>query len=96
MGKNLLATKCTIGCRKRGFDVPNLGKRVFPKKVLPIWAHPTEGFHRFRDFDVPILGKRVFLKKVLPIWAHPGVVPFFKLAGGGSDVIAKSNVKIKN
>jgi hypothetical protein len=40
MGKNLLATKCMIGCQKRGFDVPNLGKRVFLKKVLPIWAHP--------------------------------------------------------
>ena len=86
--------------RKRDFDVPNLGKRVFQKKVLPIWAHPTEGFHRIRDFDVPNLGKRVFPKKVLPIWAHPGVVPFFKLAGWQagrpSDVIAKSNVKIKN
>jgi hypothetical protein len=67
--------------QNRGFDVPNLGKRVFPKKVLPIWAHPTEGCGQKRGFDVPNLGKRVFPKKVLPIWAHPGVVPFFKLAG---------------
>jgi hypothetical protein len=67
--------------RFRGVDVPNLGKHVFPKKVLPILAHPTEGFHRIRGVDVPNLGKRVFLKKVLPILAHPGVVPFFKLAG---------------
>jgi len=29
------------GCgRIRGVDVPNWGKRVFPKKVLPILAHP--------------------------------------------------------
>jgi hypothetical protein len=26
--------------RIRGVDVPKMGKRVFPKKVLPIWAHP--------------------------------------------------------
>jgi hypothetical protein len=51
---------------------------------------------RIRDVDVPNLGKRVFPKKVLPNLAHPVVVPFFKLAGWPSDVIAKSNVKIKN
>ena len=67
--------------------MPNLGKRVFQKKVLPNLAHPTEGLRRFGHLDVPNLGKRVFQKKVLPNLAHPAVVPFFKL-----DVIA---IKIK-